>query len=110
MASNPEFLAQGTAIADTLHASRIVIGVEEEASGETLRRVYRDFDAPILVTNRRSAEMIKYASNDFLALKHELVLLINKFNRSTTAIHEKELLSAMGFPENWTSITRFRKL
>lgn len=48
--------------------------------------------------------------NDFLALKQELVLLINKFKRSTTAIQEKELLSAMGFPENWTSITRFRKL
>ena len=69
VASNPEFLAQGTAVADTLHASRIVIGVEDEASGEVLRRVYEDFDAPLLVTNRRSAEMIKYASNDFLALK-----------------------------------------
>lgn len=69
VASNPEFLAQGTAVRDTLHASRIVIGVEDEASGEVLRRVYKDFDAPVLVTNRRSAEMIKYASNDFLALK-----------------------------------------
>ncbi len=69
VASNPEFLAQGTAVQNTLHASRIVIGVEEEAAGEVLRRVYQDFDAPILMTNRRSAEMIKYASNDFLALK-----------------------------------------
>ena len=50
------------------------------------------------------------SKNDFLTLKQELVLLINKFKRSTTAIQEKELLSAMGFPENWTSITRFRKL
>lgn len=69
VASNPEFLAQGTAVSNTLHASRIVIGVEDEASGEILREVYKDFDAPVLVTNRRSAEMIKYASNDFLALK-----------------------------------------
>lgn len=69
VASNPEFLAQGTAVRDTLHASRIVIGVEEEKPGMILQEVYKNFDAPKLVTNRRSAEMIKYASNDFLALK-----------------------------------------
>ncbi|WP_257063034.1 UDP-glucose dehydrogenase family protein [Priestia megaterium] len=69
VASNPEFLSQGTAVKDTLHTSRIVIGVEEKAAGETLKEVYKNFDAPIVVTNRKSAEMIKYASNDFLALK-----------------------------------------
>lgn len=69
VASNPEFLAQGTAVRDTLHAARIVIGVETPEAGEILQKVYADFDAPKLVTNRRSAEMIKYASNDFLALK-----------------------------------------
>lgn len=69
VASNPEFLAQGTAVRDTLHAARIVIGVENEKAGDVLKAVYADFEAPILVTNRRSAEMIKYASNDFLALK-----------------------------------------
>lgn len=69
VASNPEFLAQGTAVRDTLHAARIIIGVEEKEAGEILKQVYKDFDAPILVTNRRSAEMVKYASNDFLALK-----------------------------------------
>ncbi|MBQ8148536.1 MAG: UDP-glucose/GDP-mannose dehydrogenase family protein [Lachnospiraceae bacterium] len=69
VASNPEFLAQGTAVRDTLHAARIVIGVETPEAGEVLKRVYAGFDAPKLVTNRRSAEMIKYASNDFLALK-----------------------------------------
>lgn len=67
--SNPEFLAQGTAVYDTLHASRIVIGVEDSRAEYIMREVYKGFDAPILVTNRRSAEMIKYASNDFLALK-----------------------------------------
>ncbi len=69
VASNPEFLAQGTAVRDTLHASRIVIGVENPEAGEVLKKVYEDFDAPKMVVNRRSAEMIKYASNDFLALK-----------------------------------------
>lgn len=69
VASNPEFLAQGTAVRDTLHASRIVLGVESEYAEKVLREVYASFEAPVLVTNRRSAEMIKYASNDFLALK-----------------------------------------
>ena len=69
VASNPEFLAQGTAVRDTLHASRIVIGVESPQAEKVLRDVYRNFDRPLVVTDRRSAEMIKYASNDFLALK-----------------------------------------
>ncbi|WP_077864471.1 UDP-glucose dehydrogenase family protein [Clostridium saccharobutylicum] len=69
VASNPEFLAQGTAVVDTLHAKRIVIGVESKRSEEILREVYERYNQPIVVTNRRSAEMIKYASNDFLALK-----------------------------------------
>lgn len=54
---------------DTLHASRIVIGAENPEAVQILERVYKDFEAYKLVTNRRSAEMIKYASNDFLALK-----------------------------------------
>lgn len=69
VASNPEFLAQGTAVRDTLHASRIVIGTDEEYPAEVLMKVYEKFDAPKLKVGRRSAEMIKYASNDFLALK-----------------------------------------
>ena len=69
VASNPEFLAQGTAVRDTLHASRIVIGVESDWAKDILESVYSPFNQPIVVTNRNSAEMIKYASNDFLALK-----------------------------------------
>lgn len=69
IASNPEFLAQGTAVRDTLQASRIVIGAESIYAKETLEKVYEKFEAPKVITNRRSAEMIKYASNDFLALK-----------------------------------------
>ena len=69
VASNPEFLAQGTAVRDTLSASRIVIGVESENAKDILMNIYERFNQPIVVTNRRSAEMIKYASNDFLALK-----------------------------------------
>ena len=67
--SNPEFLAQGTAVRDTLYASRIVIGTEQEEAKKIMEKVYLPFNLPMLFTNRRSAEMIKYASNDFLALK-----------------------------------------
>lgn len=69
LASNPEFLSQGSAVKDTLNASRIVIGVESEWAKNILEYVYKPFNQPIVVTNRNSAEMIKYASNDFLALK-----------------------------------------
>lgn len=69
LVSNPEFLSQGTAVQDTLHAARIVIGANEAAPLEVMKQVYRDFDVPILTCDRNSAEMIKYASNDFLALK-----------------------------------------
>ncbi|BCJ96614.1 UDP-glucose 6-dehydrogenase [Anaerocolumna cellulosilytica] len=69
IASNPEFLAQGTAVHDTLHASRIIIGTESEWAKECLLRIYQNFNLPIVSVSRRSAEMIKYASNDFLALK-----------------------------------------
>ncbi len=67
--SNPEFLSQGTAVPDTLHAARIVIGAESDRAKMIMKEVYANFHQPFVLTNRRSAEMIKYASNDFLALK-----------------------------------------
>ena len=77
--SNPEFLSQGTAVRDTLHAVRIIIGAEEKKAGEVLMKVYENFEAPKILTNRRSAEMIKYASNDFLALKISYINEIANF-------------------------------
>ena len=67
--SNPEFLSQGTAVRDTLHAQRIVLGVPSKKAEEVMKKVYDGFNIPYVITNRESAEMIKYASNDFLALK-----------------------------------------
>lgn len=67
--SNPEFLSQGTAVYDTLHASRIVIGTNDKIVAEKMLEVYKNFDSPKIVTDRHSAEMIKYAANNFLALK-----------------------------------------
>ena len=69
VASNPEFLAQGHAVRDTLHAKRIVIGTESKEAEKILKEIYEPFHLPIVSVKRRSAEMIKYASNDFLALK-----------------------------------------
>lgn len=67
--SNPEFLSQGTAVRDTLHAQRIVIGVTSKRAESIMRQVYDGFNQEYLITDRESAEMVKYASNDFLALK-----------------------------------------
>lgn len=67
--SNPEFLSQGTAVKDMMNPSRIVIGYREEWAKIKLNEIYKDFESTIVFTDCNSAEMIKYASNDFLALK-----------------------------------------
>ena len=67
--SNPEFLAQGTAVQDTICGARIVIGTENERARQVMQAVFENFHLPFVFCNRRSAEMIKYASNAFLALK-----------------------------------------
>ena len=69
VASNPEFLAQGTAVHDTLFPPRIVIGAENSSDANLLKDVYAGFKCEFVMTDRKSAEMIKYASNDFLAMK-----------------------------------------
>jgi UDPglucose 6-dehydrogenase len=72
VASNPEFLREGAAIADFKHPDRIVVGAEDEHAREVLREVYRPLflnRAPILFTGRRTAELTKYAANAFLAVK-----------------------------------------
>ena len=67
--SNPEFLSQGTAVKDTLQAKRIVLGVPSKNAEKIMKQVYDGFNIPYVITDRVSSEMIKYASNDFLALK-----------------------------------------
>lgn len=67
--ANPEFLSQGSAVHDLLNAHRIVVGTESLQVENVIREMYAPLGRPIVVTNRRSTEMIKYASNDFLALK-----------------------------------------
>ncbi len=69
VASNPEFLREGSAVQDFLYPDRIVIGVESERAKEVLLEVYSPIDAPKIVTDIASAELIKHASNAFLAMK-----------------------------------------
>ena len=72
VASNPEFLREGAAIADFKHPDRIVVGADDEHAREVLREIYRPLflnKAPILFTGRRTAELTKYAANAFLAVK-----------------------------------------
>ncbi len=70
--SNPEFLREGSAISDFMRPDRVVLGVESERAEKLLRELYRPInliEAPIHVTNKESAELIKYAANAFLATK-----------------------------------------
>jgi UDPglucose 6-dehydrogenase len=68
-ASNPEFLREGTAIEDFMHADRIVVGADQPGVAERVAKLYQGIDSPVLATDVASAEMIKYASNAFLATK-----------------------------------------
>ncbi len=72
VASNPEFLREGSAIGDFMRPDRVVIGTESERAREVLRRLYRPLyliEAPILFTGLETAELTKYAANSFLAMK-----------------------------------------
>jgi len=72
VASNPEFLREGAAIADFKHPDRIVVGAEDQRAQDVLKEIYRPLflnRAPILFTGRRTAELTKYAANAFLAVK-----------------------------------------
>jgi len=67
--SNPEFLREGSAVYDTFHGDRIVIGADDERAASVVEEINKPFGIPIIKTDRRSAEMIKYAANAFLATK-----------------------------------------
>jgi UDPglucose 6-dehydrogenase len=76
VASNPEFLCEGAAIGDFMRPDRVVLGVENERAEKLLRELYRPLnliEAPILVTNLEIAELVKYASNVFLATKFSFI-------------------------------------
>lgn len=84
-ASVPEFLREGSAISDTVNPDRIIIGTESSRAQETLVKLHESIGAPILLTNFETAELIKYASNSFLALKISYANAIAKLSESLGA-------------------------
>ncbi len=85
IASNPEFLREGSAVSDFLHPDRIIIGAETEKAKEILCRIYERFRDRLVVTNIDTAELIKHASNSFLALKISYINLISDICEKTDA-------------------------
>ncbi|MFH1097490.1 MAG: UDP-glucose/GDP-mannose dehydrogenase family protein [Candidatus Desantisbacteria bacterium] len=83
--SNPEFLREGTAIHDTMNPERIVIGTRSERAEKILRELYKPFNAPIIVTDIKSAEIIKHASNAFLAMKISFINAVSRICELTGA-------------------------
>jgi UDPglucose 6-dehydrogenase len=71
--SNPEFLREGTAVHDFLHPDRVVVGSDDEISALRVGKLYESLQAPLVITDAASAEMIKYAANAFLATKLSFV-------------------------------------
>ncbi|MGQ0849279.1 MAG: UDP-glucose dehydrogenase family protein [Actinomycetota bacterium] len=67
--SHPEFLREGSAVSDFLHPDRIVIGATDQADADAVAALYQTIDAKVLVTDPTSAEMVKYASNSYLAAR-----------------------------------------
>jgi UDPglucose 6-dehydrogenase len=78
VASNPEFLREGSAISDFMHPDRVVIGVESKKAEELLVNLYKPLHAPLVVTDIKSAELIKHASNSFLATKISFINAISR--------------------------------
>ncbi len=77
--SNPEFLREGTAVADCRDPHRIVIGCDDEAAGIRVVRLFDNTNAPVVLTSPASAELIKYASNAFLAARLSFVNAVANF-------------------------------
>jgi len=92
--SNPEFLREGSAIQDFMHPDRVVIGSHDRAAGEKVAKLYEPLDAPILITpNIYTAEMVKYASNAFLAAR---ISFINEIARISERVGADAKLVAEG--------------
>jgi UDPglucose 6-dehydrogenase len=95
VASNPEFLREGFAVDDLMHPDRIVIGVKTQRPVPAMKEIYTPFDAPIIVTDINSAELIKHAANSFLALKISYINAVSVICEATGA-NVQEVANGMG--------------
>jgi UDPglucose 6-dehydrogenase len=96
--SNPEFLREGFAVEDLMKPDRIVIGVRSQRPVPALKEVYAPFKAPLIVTDINSAELIKHASNSFLALKISYINAISVLCEATGA-NVQEVAQGMGMDD-----------
>ena len=96
--SNPEFLREGFAVEDLMHPDRVVIGVRSQRPVPAMREVYEPFKAPIIITDINSAELIKHASNSFLALKISYINAISVICEAAGA-NVQEVANGMGMDE-----------
>jgi len=95
VASNPEFLREGSAVSDFLNPDRIIVGVETDRARDILCGIYAKFRDRLLVTNIDTAELIKHASNSFLAMKISYVNLISNICEKTDA-NVEQVAEGMG--------------
>ena len=96
--SNPEFLREGFAVDDLMHPDRVVIGVATQRPVAAMKEIYTPFNAPIIVTDINSAELIKHASNSFLALKISYINAISVICEATGA-NVMEVAGGMGMDD-----------
>ena len=94
--SNPEFLREGSAVRDFMHPDRIVIGTHSQRAAGIMSELYRSLKAPLFITDSASAEMIKYASNAFLATKVSFINAIANICEAVDA-DVKEVAMGMGY-------------
>jgi UDPglucose 6-dehydrogenase len=93
--SNPEFLREGFAVDDFMKPDRVVIGVRSQRPVQAMKQVYEPFNAPIIVTDINSAELIKHAANSFLALKISYINAISVICEATGA-NVQEVANGIG--------------
>jgi UDPglucose 6-dehydrogenase len=96
--SNPEFLREGFAVEDLMKPDRVVIGVRSQRPVAAMRELYAPFKAPVIVTDINSAELIKHASNSFLALKISYINAISVLCEATGA-NVQEVANGMGMDD-----------
>ncbi len=95
VASNPEFLREGSAVQDFMNPDRVVLGVESKKARDILNDLYKPLKAPIVFTDIKSAEIIKHASNSFLAMKISFINAISRICERVGADVE-QVASGMG--------------
>ena len=95
LASNPEFLREGSALADFVEADRVLVGCDEQWAGQVLRRLYEPLGAPLRITGVRTAELTKYASNALLATLVSFSNEVARLAESTPEVDAEDVFDVL---------------